>query len=166
MIVLRNILVATDFSEPSAVALAYGRDLARSYECALHVLHIVQDVAAHYSPEVVVPPETQVRVETNARADLERLITEDDRRTLKIIPCVETRLSVPAGITDYAKEHSVDLVIVGTHGRGPIRQFFMGSVAERVVRTAPCPVLTVRAQEREFIAPDALTKTRADSSPA
>jgi nucleotide-binding universal stress UspA family protein len=160
MIVLRNILVATDFSEPSAVALAYGRDLARSYESALHVLHVVQDVVAHYSPEVgIVPPETQARLESNARADLERIITDDDRRTLRMVPCVETRLSVPVGITDYAKRHAIDLLIVGTHGRGPIRQFFMGSVAERVVRTAPCPVLTVRTQEREFIAPDALTTT-------
>ena len=161
MIVLRNILVATDFSEPSAVALAYGRDLARAYESALHVLHVVQDAAAHYSPEVgLIPPEAQARFEANARADLERVITDDDRRTLRMIPCVETRLSVPAGITDYAREHKIDLLIVGTHGRGPLRQFFMGSVAERVVRTAPCPVLTVRAQEREFIAPDALVSTR------
>jgi universal stress protein A len=160
MIVLRNILVATDFSEPSAVALAYGRDLARSYECTLHVLHVVQDVMAHYTPEVgIVPPDVQPRLESNARADLERIITDDDRRTLRVIPCVETRVSVPAGIIDYAKQHAIDLLIVGTHGRGPIRQFFVGSVAERVVRTAPCPVLTVRAQEREFIAPDALTTT-------
>ena len=79
------------------------------------------------------------------------------RRTLKLHKCVETRGSVPAGITDYAKEHHIDLIIVGTHGGGPLEKFFMGSVAERVVRTAPCPVLTVRAHEREFIAPDALT---------
>ena len=51
----------------------------------------------------------------------------------------------------------IDLIVTGTHGRGAVKHLLMGSVAERVVRTAPCPVLTVRAHEREFIAPDALT---------
>ena len=52
MIVLKNILVATDFSEPAAVALAYGRDLARTYNARLHVVHVVEDVLTRYSPEI------------------------------------------------------------------------------------------------------------------
>jgi nucleotide-binding universal stress UspA family protein len=157
MIVLKSILVATDFSEPSEVALAYGRDLARSYESTLHVLHVVEDVNLRYGPEVgIVTAEVQHDLEGRARRDLDAKITDDDRRTLKIVPCVESRLSVPGGITDYAQQHTIDLIIVGTHGRGPVKKFFVGSVAERVVRTAPCPVLTVRQHEREFIAPDTL----------
>jgi nucleotide-binding universal stress UspA family protein len=157
MIVLKSILVATDFSEPSEVALAYGRDLARSYESTLHVLHVVEDVNLRYGPEVgIVTAEVQNDLEARARRDLDARITDDDRRTLKIVPCVESRLSVPGGITDYAQQHTIDLIIVGTHGRGPVKKFFVGSVAERVVRTAPCPVLTVRQHEREFIAPDTL----------
>jgi universal stress protein A len=62
-------------------------------------------------------------------------------------------------IVQYAKDHDVNLVIVGTHGRGPVSHFLVGSVAERVVRTAPCPVLTVRSREREFVLPDALQTT-------
>ena len=61
-----------------------------------------------------------------------------------------------ACITGYAKANAIDLVIVGTHGRGVVQHFLMGSVAERLVRSAPCPVLTVREHEREFIVPDAL----------
>ncbi len=55
----------------------------------------------------------------------------------------------------YAKHNGIDLIITGTHGRGAIKQIFLGSVAERVVRNAPCPVLTVHLHEREFIVPDA-----------
>ena len=59
-------------------------------------------------------------------------------------------------ITEYAKEAAVDLIVLGTHGRGAVAHLLMGSVAERVVRTAPCPVLTVRHPEHEFVLPDAL----------
>lgn len=157
MIVLKNILVATDFSEPSAVALAYGRDLARSYSARLHVLHVVENVMMRYSPEIAfATPDVQKDLEKAARRNLESLITDDDRKTLSVVPVIEASMSTAGGITDYAKENAIDLVIVGTHGRGAVKQLLMGSAAERVVRTAPCPVLTVRAHEREFIAPDAL----------
>ena len=157
MIVLKQILVATDFSESAAVALAYGRDLARTFNARLHVLHAVEDVMLRYSPEVgFVTPDLQKNLETAATHDLEALITEDDRRTLAIRPVVKTAVNIPAEIVDYAKANAIDLIITGTHGRGAVKQFLMGSVAERVVRTAQCPVLTVHAKERDFIAPDAL----------
>ena len=59
-------------------------------------------------------------------------------------------------IVEYAKTHQIDLIVLGTHGRGAVAHLLMGSIAERVVRTAPCPVLTVRQPEREFVVPDAL----------
>jgi nucleotide-binding universal stress UspA family protein len=157
MIVLKNILIATDFSEPSGVAMTYGRDLARSYGATLHILHVVEDATVRYSTELGFElPDLQKDLEAAAQRGLDGMITADDRQTLKIVPVVETHLSVANGITGYAREHAIDLIIVGTHGRGAVKQFLMGSAAERVVRTAPCPVLAVRAHEREFIAPDAL----------
>jgi nucleotide-binding universal stress UspA family protein len=59
-------------------------------------------------------------------------------------------------IVDYARHHSIDLIVMGTHGRAAVAHLLMGSVAERVVRTASCPVLTVRHPEREFVVPDTL----------
>ena len=59
-------------------------------------------------------------------------------------------------IVDYARRERIDLIVTGTHGRGAVAHLLMGSVAERVVRTAPCPVLTVRHPEHEFVVPDAL----------
>ena len=160
MVILKNILVATDFSEPSGVAMAYGRDLARSYSAKLQLLHVVENVMVRYTPEVgMASPLLQENLESNARRDLEALITEDDRRSLDITPVVLQSPSIPGAIVEYAKERAIDLIVVGTHGRSAMKQFLMGSVAERVVRTAPCPVLAVREHERDFLIPDALVTT-------
>jgi nucleotide-binding universal stress UspA family protein len=159
MVVIKNILVATDFSEPSTVAMAYGRDLARTYAARLHVLHVVDDVVLRYAPEIgMVTPDPQLELEKVARGLLDKLITDDDRRTLDVVPVLERDINYAAAITRYAKANAIDLIITGTHGRGVVTHFLMGSVAERVVRTAPCPVLTVRSHERDFLAPDALVK--------
>lgn len=157
MVVLKNILVATDFSEPSGVALAYGRDLARSSGAVMHLLHVVQGVALGYGTELgFAIPDLQEGVEKASRRDLDSLLTADDRMALKAEAIVETHDNVANGIVDYARKHAIDLIIVGTHGRGAVGHLLVGSVAERVVRTAPCPVLTVRAHERDFIAPEPL----------
>ena len=160
MVALKKILVATDFSEPSAVAMAYGRDFARSYKAQLHVLHVVEDVVMRYSPEIgMALPQLQVDLETAAQREFTALITDDDRQSLNVVTRVETSLNIAEAITRYAEENAIDLIVTGTHGRGAVKHFLMGSVAERVVRTAPCPVLTVHAHERDFIAPDALVSS-------
>lgn len=157
MVALKNILVATDFSEPSGVAMAYGRDLARSYNAQLHLVHIVEDVMMRYSSEVgFAVPQLQADIEEAARRDLAAMITDDDRRSLRVVPVVETGVNIAEAVVKYAKDNAIDLIVTGTHGRGAVKHFLMGSVAERVVRSAPCPVLTVREHERDFIAPDAL----------
>lgn len=162
MIALKNILVATDFSEPAALALNYGRDLARTFHARLHVLHVVDDVLVHYSPEVgFISQDLQKDLEKVAWRDLDAVVTDDDRRTLELIIAVESHVGAATGITSYAKHHEIDLIITGTHGRGAVKHLLMGSVAERVVRIAPCPVLTVHAKERDFIAPDAMVPAAA-----
>ena len=110
-----------------------------------------------YSPEVgFASPDLQKNIEAAATRDLEKQITEDDRNTLTVVPVVQTGVNIAATIVEYAKANQIDLIITGTHGRGAVKHFLMGSVAERVVRTATCPVLTVHAKERDFIAPDAM----------
>jgi len=158
MVALRNILVATDFSEPSSVAMAYGRDLARNYQARLHVIHVVEDVMLRYSSEVgLALPALQEDLVKAARRELESLLTDEDREQLKVVPVLDTSANISHAICAYAKANAIDLIITGTHGRGAVQHFLMGSVAERVVRTAPCPALTVHAHERDFIVPDALT---------
>ena len=64
-------------------------------------------------------------------------------------------------ITEYAKTANIDLIVMGTNGRGAVAQLLVGSVAERVVRTAHCPVLTVKHPEHEFVLPDEVLQTTA-----
>jgi nucleotide-binding universal stress UspA family protein len=156
MIALKNILVATDFSEAADAALAYGRELARAFGATLHVLHVADDVYVRLGGDayVAVLPELQRDVEEAARRKLADLLVDNDPNPLPTKPVVATASGAALVIVDYAKTAHIDLVVVGTHGRGAVAHLLMGSVAERVVRTAPCPVLTVRHPEREFVTPD------------
>jgi nucleotide-binding universal stress UspA family protein len=158
MILIKNVLVATDFSEPSDAALNYGRELARTFTATLHVLHVADNVTFQYGVEgySTLLPELQADVEEAARKQIERLVTEEDRTALRAKPVIITAANKAAAIVDYAGAHQIDLIVIGTHGRGAIGHLFMGSVAERVVRTATCPVLTVHHPEHEFVIPDAL----------
>ena len=80
----------------------------------------------------------------------------EDRRELRVTALQVVSAAPAKEIVEYATANHMDLLIVGTHGRGPVAHLFMGSVAERVVRGAPCPVLTVRHPEHEFLRADAL----------
>jgi nucleotide-binding universal stress UspA family protein len=159
MIVLKKILVATDFSEPSEAALAYGRELTRTFGAQLTVLHVADNVAARaYGADgfVFLQPDLQHDVDAVARQRVDALLSNEDRDVLRTEALVITSKVTAGTIVEYAKTESVDLIVMGTHGRGAVAHLLMGSVTERVVRTAPCPVLTVRHPEREFVLPDAL----------
>jgi nucleotide-binding universal stress UspA family protein len=152
MIALKRILVATDFSEPAKVAVAYGRDLARQYDAALHVVHVIENVLAYYGSEAgFALADVERNIAVSVQKDLDAAIAADGDGPLNAVAVVERASNVAQAITDYARNHAIDLIVVGTHGRGAVSRFLMGSVAERVVRSAPCPVLTVRADERDFV---------------
>jgi len=158
MIALKHVLVATDFGEPSDAALLYGRDLARSFGARLTIFHVVDDLTTRYSVDMYPAgfADMQRDLEQEARTRLNEVVTDEDREQLGARVAVYTSNAVAPTIVGYAKDTAADLIVLGTHGRGAVSHLFMGSVAEKVVRTAPCPVLTVRHPEREFIAPDAL----------
>lgn len=148
MIALNHILVATDFGEASDAALTYGRALARTFGATLHVLHVVENFFMR--PTVADP----YLLQATAAKRLNELLTDEDRVTLRAHAVIETSGAPAAAITAYARSANIDLIVMGTHGRGAVEHLLMGSVAERVVRTAPCPVLTVRHPEHEFVLPD------------
>jgi nucleotide-binding universal stress UspA family protein len=87
------------------------------------------------------------------------MLTAADRKDLHAKPAVRTAINSAGAIVDYAREVNTDLIVMGTHGRGAVAHLFMGSVAERVVRTAPCPVLTVHHPEHEFVVPNAVSES-------
>ena len=162
MIAIKNVLVATDFSAPSDTALNYARAMARSFGAKLHVLHVFEPLWIT-SADVVgggVALATMIQgLEDTARKQLDEAVTDQDRRELGAVSEMVTSESPAREIANYAGGHKVDLVVIGTHGRSGISRMLIGSVAEKVVRLAPCPVLTVHHPEHEFVLPDALQVT-------
>jgi glycine betaine transporter len=141
MVSWKRILVPTDFSEASAAAIHQGVELARTFRADLLLLN-VGDQAAEMATEFPIGLDASL-------ADAQR------ERLLKVLtPSVQAELcaeflvaegSPAAEIVRCALDHEVDLIVMGTHGRGGVSHALLGSVAERVVRTAPCPVLVVRS---------------------
>ncbi len=159
MIAMKNILVATDFGEAADSALTYGRELAGRFDATLHVLHVAENVyITAFGAETYASfaPDLQRDIEQNAQKRLNEAVLDSDGSGPHTVPVVMTSSSPAFAIIDYAREHNIDLIIMGTHGRGALAHLLMGSVAERVVRLAPCPVLTIRCPERDFIQPDSL----------
>lgn len=159
MIAIKNILVATDFGEASDSALRYGRELAGRFGATLHVLNVVENFyVTTFGAETyaAIVPEMQRELETAARTRLDESLIDSDRSGPPSKAVVMTSGSPAYAIVDYARENGIDLIVMGTHGRGAVAHLLLGSVAERVVRIASCPVLTVRSPEREFVRPDAL----------
>lgn len=169
MIVLKNILVATDFGDASKTALAYGRDLARMFGATLHVATVVDNLMARsmvvstYAGDLEA---VQEQLEADAETQLRSLVTDDDRARFGVTLHRITDLSPATALTAYAAQAHIDLILMGTHGRRGMSRMFLGSVAERVVREAPCPVMVVRNPEHEFVQPDALVAARESAAPA
>ncbi len=142
---IKRILFPTDFSEGSANAIPYVVGMARQYGARLYILHVVYDIAkitGWYVPHVTVD-ELYADMETSARKEIERCCVEElrgfkdvDRVLLRGVPYEE--------IIKFAADNSIDLIVIGTHGRKGLDRMLFGSTAEQVVRNAPCPVLTVR----------------------
>jgi universal stress protein A len=163
MIALKKVLVPTDFGPASDSALRYGRALAHGFGAALHVLHVTENVFGRATDGygyTAIPPQVQEDLERAGRKQTEGLLDDEDRRELNAIAVTVTSNSPSDAIVDYARTNGMDLIVMGTHGRGAVAHLFMGNVAERVVRMAPCPVLTVRNPEHEFVLPDALVAVR------
>jgi len=164
---LKKILVATDFGEASDAALAYGRELAGRFGATLHVLHVAENIyVTAFGAETfaAVAPNGQQELEAAASVRLDRLLSDSVGSGPPTKPTVMTSSSPAFAIIDYAGENGVDLIVMGTHGRGVLARILIGSVAEKVVRLAPCPVLTIRHPEHEFVKPDALAVATATDS--
>lgn len=145
-----KILFPTDFSEGALSALPYAVDYARSCGAKLVLLHVVYDIATAsglYVPHISVD-EMYRELEANARKQLENFGAEL-RQDIKNVEYVVLRGVPYEEILRFAKENGIDLIVIGTHGRKGLDRFLFGSTAEKVVRYAHCPVLTVRGQETE-----------------
>lgn len=149
MIALHRILVPTDFSECADAAMRYGLELARTFDATLHLLHVVEDPntwAGAGFPLALVDVLEHFQDEAGKR--LIASVPDADRSRV-VVSCPIA--SPVAEIVRYANHQAIDLIVMGTHGRGFVAHALIGSVAERVVRRASCPVLTVRQSQSGFL---------------
>lgn len=144
---IARLLVPTDFSPASDAALAYAKALAEPLRASLDVIHAFEDpfATAAFAPEIYAPLPRELSDDLRQEADrrlAERLPVEQRVRfngRTAIVPGTPA-----AAIVEYATQRGTDLIVMGTHGRSGFADLLLGNVAQRVVRTAPCPVLTVR----------------------
>lgn len=142
---IKRILFPTDFAEGALNALPYAIDLAKSYGAKLHLLHIVYDIATAsglYVPHISVDT-LYKELDVSAQKELEKF-GATAKKDLKDVEYTVMRGIPYEEILKFAQEKNIDLIVIGTHGRKGLDRILFGSTAERIVRNALCPVLTVR----------------------
>ncbi len=152
----KKILCPTDFSEHSTVAIEYVKELAVKFGGSVHCVHVVDDSYQYWlgAGENAVPI---VAVEQDLVSSSEMNLTEYVKKKFADFKG-DLQAKVLSGrpfveIIRYAQAENIDVIVMGTHGHGAIASMLLGSVTEKVVRKAPCPVLTVRHPEHKFEMP-------------
>jgi nucleotide-binding universal stress UspA family protein len=140
----RNIVIALDFSKTSEEALCVAREVAADHSARLHLVHVVVDV--RLTPARLETPgpsfddlQRQWVCEAEARLTALAQAGREDAELCKAL----AGAPVAGTIAEYAAANSADLIVVGTHGYGPIKRMLLGSVSDQLLRCASCPVLTV-----------------------
>lgn len=142
---VERILFPTDFSEGSYHALPYAVDLARHYNAKLYIIHVIYDIARATDSHIphISTDELYREMSAWAEKEMERCCVEEvrglsdiEKKVLRGIPYEE--------IIKFATDKKIDIIVIGTYGRVGLERFLFGSTAERVVRRAPCPVMSVR----------------------
>lgn len=141
---IRRILHPTDFSPTGQRVLDYAVMLTRQFNCELHVLNVVPDPLPIPGPDGswVLSDDSVPRLIRNAEVELATRLESSLVGGLKVIRTVRVGHPVTS-IIDYSIVHRIDLIVMGTHGHSGISHFLLGSVAEKVVRLATCPVITM-----------------------
>jgi len=151
---IQRILLPTDFSDYSATATKYACELVTKFDAELHLLHTLE-VHLSSTPAfgmVLDLPSYVQESRTAAENSLRSVLDHQWSAGRKVVQAVVDG-SPKAAIVRYARTHEIDLIILATHGRSGLAHMIIGSVAESVVRTAPCPVLTVRPGGHQCIMP-------------
>lgn len=153
---ISKILYPTDFSELSLHALRYAREFAEQFKAQLHCIHVVDEAQQYWAalgPEAapVIAPMDDILKSAN---DQMQAFADDHLVGLSYLPITSVLSGRPyLEIIRYAKETTCELIVIATHGRSGFMHALMGSTTEKVVRKAPCPVLTVRSGEHDFVLP-------------
>jgi nucleotide-binding universal stress UspA family protein len=155
MIRLQTILAPTDFSEFSTHSLQYACEFAKRFGSQLHLLHVIDEARTLPDPLLGAPvADAEIRdLQHGAESALLELPAAGWRDGIDVAARVVHIGSPFVEIVRYARQHAIDLIVMGTHGRSGLVHVLIGSTAERVIRESPCPVLTVRPEGHDFIMP-------------
>lgn len=149
-----KILVPVDFSDYTEEILGYAQQMAGKFGSELHLLHVIASMAhlTHY--ESFLASESVIAIEKGIAEGVDRQMAAlvGSMKGVSVVTSVRTGAPF-VEIIDYVRENGIDLIVMGTHGRGGLEHILIGSVAEKVVRKAPCPVLTIRPKDRQFKMP-------------
>lgn len=160
---IEKICVPTDFSECGDDAVRHGAAMARHFNAELHIIHVIQDVSDKLRHPDFTSKGTSVTeflkaLEEGATQYLAKLVADKQWKDLNVHR-VYLHGTPAEAIQTYAEENKIDLIIMGTQGRTGLKHLFLGSVAERVLKTSPCPVLTVRhPMLRDLLKSDEMSK--------
>ena len=149
---ITNILVPVDFSPHAERAFSFAATLAQRFGAKLSLLHVVEDpfLTGAWNNEIYVPNVVELLENLIADAGKRLEAFQKEAEGLCLVADTTVTKGRPAhAIVEFAKEGGFDLIVMGTHGRTGVSHIVMGSVAEGVLRRAPCPVLTVRATAGE-----------------
>jgi nucleotide-binding universal stress UspA family protein len=144
---IRNILAPTDLSPASLAAVRYACNLARSLGASLHVMHVVGDSmssAAFVDMYTTLPADYFAELERSAQETLRGCLTPEEKEQAHVVMTTQVGFPREEILKRLEEEPRIDLVVMATHGRGGAARLVMGSVADKIIRTAPCPVLTMR----------------------
>ncbi len=157
--ILHKILVPIDFSVNSKNALLYSSSLAQPFQAELHLLYVIEPVI--YSPDfsmgqITLPSIDTQEIEARSREELQKLIKTQLPETLP--SRITVRIGKPfSEIIDYARQENIDLIVISSHGHSSVEHILFGSTSEKVVKKAPCPVLTLREPLKGFNYKEQLT---------
>lgn len=140
-----HVLLPIDFSDSSTEALDYALALAEKLGARVTLMHAYETPLFGYPEGAFITPEVATQMASSAQSALEAVAAQHAGRGVSVVPFLHNG-DPRDGIVNVARELHADLIVMGTHGRRGIARALLGSVAEHVVRTAPCPVLTVRTK--------------------
>ncbi len=152
MEMIKKILVPIDFSDYSKNALKYAAQFAQKFNAKIFLIYVVEPMIypADFSMGQVAIPSTDIDLHARAEEELKKLAIEFIKSNLEVETMIRTGKPF-VEINDTAKEKDVDLIIIATHGHTGVEHLLFGSTAEKVVRKAPCPVLTLREPIKGFM---------------
>jgi nucleotide-binding universal stress UspA family protein len=148
---IKKVLVPIDFSDYSKDALNYSINFIKCFNAELTLIYVIEPVI--YPPDIsatqISIPPTDVEITKNADASLKQLINKEIPSDIKVNSVIKTGKPF-VEIVETAAEENIDLIIISSHGHSGIEKILFGSTAEKVVRKAPCPVLTLRTPLKGF----------------